>query len=252
MRLRTRIVLGRLDISADEGTVDRQSITFVGLARDHYGIALWQADGTGPEPEAVGHTFQTPIGPITAHYYSASRDYDSIDPQSTGGLVAGEPITGFRHFPSALKEHGYTLGDVVMKMALTTSTGDTEGTDWSYAGDVEKRRMRLSAPFMLELKREAFIALAAGCVTLTEDYRDARSFSDVLISLVTDPLTPQDASRDSSSGAQKLAHAFLKDVANATLRLSVDKIQLTADGFGGRGRTKARFADIIGARLATL
>lgn len=221
------------------------------MACEHYGIALWQADGTGPEPEAVGHTLQTPIGPITAHYYSASRDYDGIDPQSIGGLVAGEPVTGFKRFLLALKEHGYTLGDVTMKMALATPTGDTEGTDWTYQGDVEQRRMRLSAPFMLELKREAFIALLGGCVTLTEDYRGARSFPDVRISMATDPLTAQDASRDSASGAKTLAHAFLKDVANATLCLNVDKIQLTADGFGGQGRTKARFADIIGARLAT-
>ena len=252
MRFTPRMVIEHLDISADKDTVDRQSIAFIGLARDHCGIALWQADGTGPEPEAVGHTFQTPIGPITAHYYSASRDYDGIDPQSPGGLVAGEPTTGFTHFLAALKERGYTLSDVVVKMALTMPTGDVEGTDWSYKDDVEKRRIRPSAPFMLELKRETCIALVAERITLTEDYRDAGSFADVLISLVTDPLTPQNASRRSSRGAHKVAQAFLKDVANATLRLTVDTIHLTADTFDGRGRTKTRFADVTGARLATL
>ena len=229
-----------------------QAIAFNGLGAQHFGIALWQADGRGPEPQAVGHTFHTPIGPITAHFYSASRDHDRIDPESHGGLVATETIAQFAYFSEALEANKFTLNDVVIKIALTTPTGDVEGKDWFYEDDVEIRHLRLNGPLMLELRREALIEFVVDRMTLTENYQSARSFKDVRILLTTDPIIAKNSSHASSIGTQKVAQAFLTDVANAKLQLTVDEIRLTGETFDGRGRFRTRFADLLGARLASL
>lgn len=229
-----------------------QAIAFNGFGAQHFGIALWQADGSGPEPRAVGHTFDTPIGPITAHFYSASRDYDRIDPQSHGGLVATEPIEKFINFSEALKANKYSLSDVALKIALTTPTGDTEGKDWSYEDDVETRHLKLNGPFILELRRQGLIEFVVDRMTLTENYQGVRSFKDVRISLASDPITAKNSAYASSVGTQKVAQAFLTDVGDAKLRLKIDEIRLTGETFDGRGRVRTRFADLLGARLTTV
>ena len=232
--------------------MDRQIISFTGLGRRHLGIALWQADGSGLEPEAVGHTFQTPIGPITAHYYSASRDYDRIDPDSIGALVATAPVVNFDNFLAALSAAEFTLSDVVIKFGLATPTGDSEGRDWIYQDDVETRHIRLNGPFILALGDEPMVEFIVERMTLTENYQGARSFKDVRISLTTDPITAKYAARTSGVAAQKVAEGFLADVAGAKLRLTIDEIRLTTETFDGYGRFRTRFADLIGARLITV
>ncbi|MBI3897707.1 MAG: hypothetical protein HY308_05340 [Gammaproteobacteria bacterium] len=94
------------------------SIEFTGRLRDGFGIALWQAAGSGPEPAAGGHTFQTPLYPITAHYYIASRDY--VDHGAAGGLVATEIRGDWSALPAALVRHRHPLSELRMRLPLTT------------------------------------------------------------------------------------------------------------------------------------
>lgn len=227
--------------------VPNQSIAFTGLVRDGFGIALWQADGSGPEPAAKGHTFVTPIEPITAHYYIASRDY--VDVSARGGIYATALIGAWPRLAAALSALGRKTSDLVIRLPLTTAGPDREGEDWFYRDGVETRYLQPQAPLPVSLQGNALLELAPTRLVLTEDYRDARAFADVRISLVSQP-TPVSAVRGVAEGPfAALAQAFLADLGGRPVRFVVDSIQLTARTFAGHGRTSARFAEIPRAHL---
>jgi len=205
---------------------------------------MWQADGTGPEPAAVGHTFTTPLEPITAHYYIASRDY--VDPSARGGLQA-HALTGFARFADALARAGYAPHDLVLKLPLVTPGADREGQDWWYRDGVETRRLQLHGPVRLELAGQAFMDFPIALLTLTEDYRGARDFADVRLSLVSDPFVPAADPAEQQSALRPLAHALRADLDGAALRVAAESIVLLAQTFAGRGRTSGRFGDIPAA-----
>src|SRR5687768_9250399 len=121
-----------------------QAVIFAGRVSDGFGVALWQADGTGPEPAATGHTFITPVEPITAHYYVASRDY--VDAAKRGGMHATELVGAWPHLAKALRDAKRHVSDLVMRMPLTTAGADREGEDWFYRDGVETRYLRPQAP----------------------------------------------------------------------------------------------------------
>lgn len=227
----------------------RPVLRFAGLARDRLGIALWQADGSGPEPAAVGHTFTTPIGAITAHYYVASRDYDGIDPEARGAAACIDADSGWPALGIALAAHGFTLGDLVVRLPLTTGGASREGEDWTYRGDVEMRHLRPQTPLTLELAREPMLVFPAERLTLTEDYRAARRFADVRLSLVSPALAPE-AVASARADVRDAASAFLEDLAGARVRFVVETIRLLPDTFAGAGRLRGRFAEIPSATLA--
>src|SRR5690606_2965223 len=112
-------------------------------------IALWQADGSGPEPAAVGHSFDAPFERITAHYYIASRDH--VDPAARGGLAALGVSGEWLALRAALAAEGHALGDLTLRLPLTTAGADREGEDWFYRDDIETRYLRPQAPLPLLL-----------------------------------------------------------------------------------------------------
>lgn len=223
------------------------SIDFCGLVDDALGIALWQADGSGPEPAATGHQFTTPIETITAHYYIASRDY--IDSAARGGLRAIGLRGRWPELRSALKVGDRAIENVTIRLPLTTAGADREGEDWSYREGVETRYLQPQAALPLLLDGKRILEFAPPRLTLTEDYRGARHFAEVRIALVSDP-TPVTVAAGLSEGAlRQFADAFLADLGNRVVRFVVDSIQLTPQTFGGRGRTSGRYAEIPVARL---
>lgn len=226
----------------------RAALRFAGLARDRLGIALWQADGSGPEPAAVGHRLTTPIGPITAHYYVASRDYGGIDPAARGAAACTGADGGWPRLAAALAAHGCGLGDLVVRLPLTTAGASREGEDWTYRDDVETRHLRPQGPLTLELAGAPMLAFPAERLTLTEDYRGARSFADVRLSLVSPALAPRPA-RSGAAGVDDTARAFLADLAGARVRFVVAAIRLLPETFAGAGRLAGRFAEIPAAAL---
>lgn len=229
----------------------RAALRFAGLARDRLGIALWQADGSGPEPAATGHTFTTPLGPITAHYYIASRDYDRIDPGARGAAACLGPDRGWPALAAALAAHGRAYADLVVRVPLTSAGAAREGEDWVYRDDVETRHLRPQAPLVLALADAPMLALPAERLTLTEDYRGATRFADVRLSLVSSPVAVQSLPA-APAVAREIARAFLADLAGAPLRLVVASIRLLPETFAGAGRLGGRFAEIPGARLEPL
>jgi hypothetical protein len=226
-------------------------VLFRGLVADGLGIALWQADGSGPEPAAVGHRFVTPIETITAHYYIASRDF--IDPTARAGLTATELDGSWARARAALVANGLAVTNLSMRVPLTTAGADREGEDWSYRDDVETRYLQPQAPLRLLLNDETVLEFPARRLVLTEDYRGVRKFAEVRIALISDPTPVRAPSGDARSvAAHALMQALLTDLAGRSIRFVVDAIHLTNETFDGKGRTSGRYAEIPAARLEVI
>jgi hypothetical protein len=224
-----------------------RNIAFTGFVHDGFGIALWQADGSGPEPAATGHTFITPVEPITAHYYVASRDY--VDVSARGGLCATGLNGEWPRFQSALATARRDVRDLVIRLPLTTAGPDREGEDWFFRDGVETRFLQPQAPLPLSLQANALLEFAPPRLVLTEDYRNARDFSDVKISLVSDTVAVRPAPGALDGPFAGVVEGFLADLAGRPVRFVVDAIQLAETAFSGHGRTNARFAEIPSARV---
>ena len=226
----------------------RANIPFTGTADRGFGLALWQADGTGPEPAAVGHAFDTPIGRITSHYYAASRDYAGIDPRARGGLQAQAPLSGLPRLAEALHLAGLTAADLVLRLPLITPGSDREGVDWWYRDAVETRHLRPSAPIPLLVGGVVGAQLAVTTLILTEDYRGVASFADARLSLVSEPFALLPVATDTPA-VDRVITAWRQDLNDRKLRFVAERIVLSGDGFFGRGRTNGYFADIPSAWL---
>ena len=99
-------------------------LPYVGLAADHEGLACWNADGTGPEPEAYGHTFWYGGTEYWTPYYIASRDYDDIDPEPEAALCHFiDNAIGFPNLEIQLAYRGFTLDQLTAKYGIATTIG---------------------------------------------------------------------------------------------------------------------------------
>jgi len=228
-------------------SISHRNIAFTGFVQDGFGIALWQADGSGPEPAATGHTFITPVEPITAHYYVASRDY--VDVSAHGGLRATRLNGEWPQFEAALATARHEARDLVMRLPLTTAGPDREGEDWFFRDGIETRFLQPQAPLPLSLQANALLEFAPLRLVLTEDYRSARDFSEVKIALVSDAVAVRPAPGSLDGPFAVVVEAFLADLRGRPVRIVVDAIQLTETTFSGHGRTNARFAEIPSARV---
>lgn len=228
-------------------TTNKQSIEFSGKVADGLGIAMWQADGSGPEPAAVGHTFDTPLYPITAHYYIASRDY--IDRARRGGLAATAVVGDWPRLQAALTAHRRTTRDLIIRLPLTTPGTDREGTDWRFQDGVETRYLYPQAPLPLLLGTIPLVEFAPRRLVLTENYNGAETFADVRISLVSDAAPEHRAAAPAGTTAQDIAGALLADLAERPVRFVVDAIRLAPDAFSDNGRVHGRLAEIPAAHL---
>jgi hypothetical protein len=106
----------------------QQQIPFEGMVSQGFGVAAWNADGTGPEPAATGH--QVPFSGFgNQFYYGASREYITGNPgHACFAFLPG--IAGFPNFAQALSDHGFTPGQMKAKFGLVTLGDDEEGLDW--------------------------------------------------------------------------------------------------------------------------
>lgn len=226
------------------------SLHLTGLAADGLGIALWQADGAGPEPAAAGHAFNTPIGRIHSHYYIASRDYAGIDPRARGALAAHAPLHGFARLTEALREGGIAPSEIVIRLPLITPGEDREGIEWNYRDGVETRYLRPAGPIPVLVRGETALKLDVQRLVLTEDYRGAADFAQARLSLATPPFAVAAVpTRNELAGA--IARAVLQDLNGRPLRFTAERVVLLPGGFTGHGRTHGYFAEIPTARLAT-
>ena len=237
----------QLNSGAPEPFTEPQSISFVGLADEHMGVASWNADGSGKEPAREHPALTTPVGEIRHHYYGSSPDYDGIDPESPGGLRATKAVCGFTHFMAAIRKEGYSISDLVANVPLYTPTEDTTG--WSYENDIEKRYMQSHGPTVFRLRGESLFQVpAARSVSLADWGVD--KFPDVRFWGYTEPSTAEDISQSSSEAIQRIAQAFLKDVGSQRLCFVMDALVLRHDlAFSGNGRVGGMIVEVTSSRL---
>lgn len=217
-------------------------IPFEGLEADHEGIAVWDADGTGPEPAAVGHPH--PFGYGSSRYYCASRDYDNIDPDpdaALGHFMSG--MTGFPLFAQALTSHGYSPGQVKMKNGLIVEGDDIEGEDW-FTFNNKHYLNKYDGYCFIELDGESMILFyyKNNFTTYNQAVPDTWQFE-------TSFTRPFDHSQNSSTPVQEVAAAFLQDMNGWELRV-LGKLTTTGVFFGPiNGRIDGVFFNVIDGYL---
>ncbi len=191
-------------------------IPIQGLANDQEGIALWNADGTGPEPAGYGHSFQ-PIGSVG--YYTASRDYDGIDPDPEAALCHFlDDIIGFPLFMQALYDNGFSPGQVKVKTDLFELKDDVEGEDW-FTINNEHYYNRYDGYYFIELNGEPMVTVYTNYI-----FSSISSTGDTS-QLETSFSQPVNTSANSSDEVKEVATAFLNDMNGQELRFIVtDKV----------------------------
>lgn len=119
------------DTGACESTpIPAASLLFAGAQDGMSGVALWNSDGTGSEPENSGHTLEV-CGGVQTPYYLASADYAGIDPGVLGATQVAE-ATGLAAFEAHLATLDMSLSDLTLKLAMSDLGDDEEGNDWSF------------------------------------------------------------------------------------------------------------------------
>jgi len=216
-------------------------IAVQGLAADHEGTAVWDADGTGPEPAATGHIH--PYGWGTCRYYGASRDYDDIDPDPGAALCHFlDDIEGFPLFEQALANNGFTAGQVKMKAGLLSLKNDIEGEDW-FTFDDKHYFNYYDSYGLIELNGEPMISFYINY------YFDWIASASVSWHLQSTFSKPYDVSGASSTTVQEVAVAFLSDLNGQELRLVVDDLQ-SVEAFGTvNGRINGVYHEIVSGHL---
>jgi len=187
-------------------------LPLIGLASDNEGIAAWDADGTGPEPEAYGHTFTWGSTEYQMPYYFASRDYDNIDPDPGAGLghATGVPL-GFPNLLIQLQYRGYTLDQLQLKSGLGTLGNDEEGVDWALDGNTHWWNS-YGNTITFEIDGEPIIEYVIdtnfNIQNMNSIYWNTNSSFSSLVNI----------SENSSSDAQYIATSFFKDLSGHSMR----------------------------------
>ena len=203
-------------------------IPIQGLAADHEGFAVWDADGSGPEPEGYGHP--VPWGWGTARYYSASKDYDGIDPDPDAAFCHFlDNISGFPLFVQALTDNGFTPGQVKAKTSLYDLKDDIEGEDWFIFNNTHYTN-RYDGYYYFELNGEPMIS---GYIFYIQSFWSSSPTHSEFKASFSSPL---DASLNSSLEVQEVAAAFLSDMNGQELRFVMTNMQPTGSTFYGNGR----------------
>ncbi len=215
-------------------------IPIQGLAVDHEGVAFWDADGSGPEPAATGHI--SPNTGTTTYYYSASRDYDDIDPDPNASYCHFlDDIDGFPLFVEALDDNGFSPGQVKINGDLFTNKDDIEGEDWFIINNNHYIN-RYGGHYYFELNGEPMISLFVNYVNSYLDPTWSTWMGEGSFSF------PEDASENSSAEVQNVAAAFLADMGDEQLRIMLEDINFTGEYFNDNGRNGA-FVELISGYL---
>lgn len=221
-------------------------ITLIGLADDSMGVVAWNADGTGPEKVLPTRSFETPLGSITHHMYTASPDYDGIVPGSPGGLRGAAIDVGFLELRAALTAVDARIDDLTVSLPLATEAPGEFHHDEQH---LETRTMISDRPTTVRLGDEALVRLPIARWHATIDWGVDR-FEDSVHVTRSHPVRPADASMASSPAAKRVAAGLLSDIGSGSLTLTAQGIVIHFDRtFTGNGRRDGICADITDGRL---
>lgn len=196
-----------------------------GLESDGMGTAAWNVlSAGGAEGQKVGHSLPQPPASIQqAYYYLASRNYGSIDAQSTGGMRATAGMERWPELAQALVDNGYTPEDIEISFGLMSLGNDVEDSDWSLSNNIEYRRYQ-GGRFSIRLDGENFISGLMPQFDMTIQYNAYLGQTDK-ISGETAYALPEDDSQSSSQAVKNVAAAFLADCGTAPLKFMFSSIQ---------------------------
>jgi len=218
-------------------------LPFSGLAADHQGLACWDTDGTGPEPEAYGHIFSWAGTDYRMPYYVASRDYDGIDPdKNASGAYFIDNLTGFPNLETQLEYRGYTLDQLKLKFGPGTLGNDVEGVDWGYDGSIHWYTY-YGYDVSIEIAGEPILEFVTdtshGFVDLTtlDIWTNISSYSKVT-----------DVSNTASNNAQYIAMSFLKDLGGHSIGFYIEDF-FADDMEPGNGRIDGVFMELQNSKF---
>jgi hypothetical protein len=200
---------------------------FQGLYADHEGFAGWDADGTGPEPYGNGHNTQS--------YYIASLDYDGIDPDPNaclGHFLDGQ--TGFLNTSIQLQYRGYEIGDLKLKIGLSSLGPDVEGEDWGTGWSNYYNNW-----LTIELDGESILTALIDTnknISMGTYWMSNASYGKVY-----------DVSALASPEAQYVAQSFLKDMGTHFLRANTNEVHYAGPLNANNGRLGAIYEITAGA-----
>jgi hypothetical protein len=213
-------------ILATQVTNAQQQIPFKGLVSQGFGAAVWNADGTGPEPAATGHQVPFP-GFGNLYYYGASRDYISGNPDHAAfHFLPG--MTGFPEFEQALNNNGFKPGQLKVKVKLVTAGEDIEGLDW-FVIDNHHYSNHYNTDFnIFELGGEPMLAFQ----TSHSIFKIHATSTTWFIETSYGPV--KDISQNSSAAVQAAAAAFINDLNGKEVRMTYESTY--SQSFSGNGR----------------
>jgi predicted outer membrane repeat protein len=192
-------------------------LPFTGPAYAHEGIAGWNADGSGPEPVAEGHTFSYGGTDWWMAYYIASRDYDGIDPDPGAALshVTGGG-TGFPNLEIQMAYRGYSMDQLKVKSGIATLGNDIEGVDWWLDGNMHYYHT-YGNMVTVEIAGEPILAYAIDTNFTSSDLdMDGHWMSYSTLSPV------EDISTNASPNAQFVALSLLKDIGGRFVKAEME------------------------------
>ncbi|MDB4303256.1 T9SS type A sorting domain-containing protein [Desulfosarcina sp.] len=177
---------------------------------ENEGFIGWDADGTGIEPEADGHDNMA--------YYTASVDYMDIIPDGNfSHFLDGQK--GFLNTQLQLQYRGFEIGDLKLKLGLSSLGPDVEGEDYGAYW-----RNYYNNEIIFEINSEPILSVLLDTNLVTSG---AGSTSVGLV---------YDISENVSAEAQYVALSLLKDLGTHQLKIIADysyAANLTGDGRDG-------------------
>jgi hypothetical protein len=203
-----------------------------GLASNHQGLAGWDADGTGPEPQASGH--------LSMAYYTASRDYDDIDPDPNAALFHfTNNSQGFYITEVQMQYRGYTGEDMRVKMGLNSLGPDVEGQDWGYNSSGNHWCNYYNNTITLELAGEPIIIFLLDTNQTTSNTGTWNSISSFG--------KAYNISENATANAQFVAESFMRDIGSRSL--SMEGITVSASGIINSNGRSGGFYSVMDCNL---
>jgi hypothetical protein len=207
-----------------------------GLHAENEGIAGWNADGTGPEPYGNGHS--------DVVYYSASVDYDDINPDPDACLAHFlEGSTGFFNTLLQLQYRGLEIGDLKLKMGLCSLGSDVEGEDWGYENGFHWLN-EYNNLFTIEINGEPILEVLQDTNRMT-----FINPGTVTWSAKSSVGKVYNISENASQEAQYVAQSFLRDMGTHYLATDVTDISYLGPMPPGNGRSGVWYELVEGAMI---
>jgi hypothetical protein len=219
-----------------KGTIDKGSpgIPIQGLAKNHQGYAVWNADGTGPEPSMTGHN-NTP-------YYQASRDYDNLDSDPNAALCSFlKNSNGFTNFYLQLAYRGYKPGQVRIKTNAQNMDEDIMGEDWVILNGIHRFNYYNSSA-IIELDGNPLLGFIEDTTKFL--YKSGTLYATSSACIV------YDARGDDSYVMRAITQAFLKDLGLRQLQVEMEAMKAPGT-FIGSGRVGS-FCEITSGKISAM